>query len=498
MLIKARKKDRQKGSIIAMVLVFGGGALLVLAGLFGFILIQLKQSQQKAAFENSLNIAEAGVNYYRWHLIHNMNDIQDGQATCCSEGSCAACGPYDHSYYDAQGALVGHFSLEITPRKICDQVLGVYVSSTGYTDKFPNYKRKVMAKYASTSVAEFSYLLNDDVWAGDDRQIYGKYHSNGGVRMDGDHNSTVTSALPTWTCTSSFGCSSSACPPGCSRSGSNCACSGVIGDSPNDDLWQFPVPPFDFNGLTNDLSRMKTLAQSKGKYFPPSTNLDSHGLGYHLILKDNGKFDIKIVTSLGRVWGYSLEEGWHWDYNIIQAESNYQTDVILPGTCGLVFTEDNLWVEGAVKGKVTVASANLISAFTDTGVVLNNNLTYTTLNGEDALSLITEKDILIPLYSPENMIAQGVFVSQKGRSVSRNHYDCSWYPDDCKKGNLTIYGSVVSDERVGTKWSSDTSDWISGYSQRYDYFDQKLATDPPPLLPYVSEDLQLISWEEVQ
>jgi len=487
----------QKGSIIALVLVFGGGALLVLGGLLGFILVQSRQSQQKVAWENSLNLAEAGINYYRWHLIHNGNDVQDGQASCCASPPCDTCGPYDHDYYDAAGKLIGHFFLEITPRKICGEVLGVYVSSTGYTDQFPIYKRKVKAKYASAPVAEYSYLLNDNVWAGDDRQIYGKYFSNGGIRMDGTHNSIVSSASPTWTCTSSFGCSSSACPEGCYQSGSSCTCDGVIGDSPNKDLWQFPVPPFDFDGLTHDLSQMKTLAQGQGKYFPPSTDLDSSGQGDHLTLKNNSKFDISIITSLGRILGYNIEEGWHWDYHVIQSESPYQTDVSLPADCGLIFTEDNLWVEGTIKGRVTVASANLIDEFEDTGVVLNDNLIYTNLGGDDSFSLITEKDILISLYSPDDMVVQGVLVSQKGKSFSRNHYACSWYPEDCKKNNLTIYGSVVSNRRVGTKWTSGST-WVSGYNQRFDYFDQKLAVNPPPLLPYVSEDLEMISWEEVQ
>lgn len=493
----ATNHKNQKGSIIALVLVFGGGALLVLGGLLGFILVQSRQSLQKVAWENSLNLAEAGINYYRWHLNHDSSDVQDGQSSCCANQPCDSCGPYEHSYYDATGKLVGYFFLEITPREICGEILGVYVSSTGYTDKFPAYKRKVRAKYASTSVAEYSYLLNDNVWAGGDRQIYGKYFSNGGIIMDGTHNSIVSSASPTWTCTSSFGCSYSACPDGCYRSGFDCTCDGVIGDSPNKDLWQFPVPPFDFDGLTHDLSQMKTLAANKGKYFPPSTDLDSEGQGYHLILKSDGKFDINIITSLGSVRGFSVEEQWHDDYHIIQTESPYQTDVSLPADCGLIFTEDNLWVEGTVKGRVTVASANLIDQFKDTGVVLNNNLTYTDLGGDDSLALIAEKDVLIPLYSPNDMVTQGVFVSQKGRSLSRNHYDCSKYPEDCKKNTLTLYGSVVSNGRVGTRWVLGPT-WISGYNQRYDYFDQKLATNPPPLLPYVSEDLEMISWEEVQ
>jgi hypothetical protein len=272
-----------------------------------------------------------------------------------------------------------------------------------------------------------------------------------------------------------------------------------VGNSTSTDLWRFPVPPFDFNGLTNDLSRMKTLAQSKGKYFPKSTDINANGKGYHLVLKNDGTFDLRIITSLGRVRGYNLEEGWHWDYHIIQEESAYQTNENLPATCGLIFTEDNLWIDGVVKGKTTVASANLINPFTDTGVVINNNLTYTTLDGSDSLSLITEKDILIPLYSPVDMIVQGVFVSQKGKSVHRNHYSCGSYPSNCIKSHFTSYGSVVSYVRPApVTWVYGNGTVASGYEHNSAYFDQKLAVDPPPLLPYVSEDLQLISWEEVQ
>lgn len=479
-MIKAKPQSR--GIIITLVLVFGSLFLFMLAALLGMILSQAKFSLQRAAWENSLMIAEAGADYYSWKLLHNPSDLQDGQ--------------YD--FYDNEGKMVGQFSLQITPKNVCGQTLGIQVLSTGSTTRYPNVERRVRLKYAATSVAEYSYLLDDAVWAGGDRQIFGKYHSNKGVRIDGTHNSLVTSAATTWLCTSSFGCSASSCPTGCSKQGNDCLCPGVFGASSSSDLWQYPVPPFDFNALTTNLAQMKTLAQSSGKYYGSSKNFNSQGKGYHLILKSNGKFDLKIITSLGQSYGYSLEEGWHWDYHIIQSEVNQDLDVSLSTACGLIFLEDNLWIEGATKGKLTVAAANLIDANQDVGVVFNNNLTYATLDGSDSLALVTEKDFLVPLYSPGDMILAGVFVSQKGKSVSRNHYDCSWYPADCKKNSLLVYGSVVSKGRVGTKWVYSDSSWASGYSSRSDYFDHRLANDPPPLLPSVSTDLRLISWEEVQ
>ncbi|MDI6603240.1 MAG: hypothetical protein QME57_03960, partial [Patescibacteria group bacterium] len=70
-----------------------------------------------------------------------------------------------------------------------------------------------------------------------------------------------------------------------------------------------------------------------------------------------------------------------------------------------------------------------------------------------------------------------------------------YYPY-CQREHLTLHGSIVSNGRVGTRWTV----WgvETGYMKRESYFDAKLARDPPPLLPYVSEELEAISWEEVE
>ena len=499
-----KNPNYQKGFFVTMVLIFSFVFLILLGGLFIFILYQHRYSLQTVAREDAFHIAEAGLNYYRWYLNHYPNDVQAGQDWCCDSPPCEVCGPYEFNFYDTNNSLVGHFSLQIKPKKICDEVLGIQIIATAWTEQFPEIRRTLKVKYASTSVAEYAYLIDEAVWAGEDRAVYGKYHSNNGVRMDATHNSIVTSATEEWACTLSFGCSPFSCPSPCRVENWICYCPGVFGDGGPQDLWNYPIPPFDFNGITADLAKIKDLAQSKGKYFPPSTDLRADGKGYHLTLNPDGTFDLKIITSLGRVWAYDYDHGWHWDYHVIQSEADLpspygpQDNVALPSGCGLIFVEDDLWIEGTVSGRITVASANLVDPFTDTGIVLNGNIDYTTLDGSDSLAVITQEDILIPLYSPEDMVVAGVYVSQKGRSVSRNYYSCWRYPWDCKKDTLTIYGSVISRKRVGTKWVNFWGIFTSGYETRYDYFDQKLALDPPPLLPYVSEDMQFISWEEVE
>ena len=62
---------------------------MLFSGLVGFIYMQHKHSLEKASWYEALNVAEAGLNYYRWHLAHNPDDLQDGTG---------GAGPYEHIY----------------------------------------------------------------------------------------------------------------------------------------------------------------------------------------------------------------------------------------------------------------------------------------------------------------------------------------------------------------------------------------------------------------
>ena len=173
-----RRRNTQAGIITTLTMAFGGIFLLVLGGLFGFIMLQNKLSVQKVAFEQALQAAEAGIEYYKWHLSHFPEDLQDGTG---------APGPYEHTYLDDEGKVTGRFSLSIGGQNLCGEVGAVTITSTGWTEQFPDTQRTVQVTYVRPSVAEFAYLLDANVWAGADREIKGPYHSNGGIRMDGEN-----------------------------------------------------------------------------------------------------------------------------------------------------------------------------------------------------------------------------------------------------------------------------------------------------------------------
>lgn len=471
------KKNFQfkKGFITIYVLVFGMAFLILLGGLLGFILLQLKASAQRLAWNESLEIAEAGVNYYRWCL-------NNGVETNCKN---------EIGMESLTGNFIGTSTLSIVTSMNCGTTTAREITATGWTKDYPQTKRKVKALYGKASVAKYSYILNDNVYVGADHEIRGPYHSNGGIRFDGENQSLVTSAKDTWLCTSSFGCSSGSCPAGCTAEGTACRCPGVFTTTLNPDtsLFSFPVPSFDFSAITMDLAQMKTTAQASGIYLPPSTTTDPNAKGYHLKFLDNGNLEIWLITNLSATYGYSFEDAWHDDYFTITSEYLYNTTSI-PAACSVIFVEDNIWPEGKIKGKVTLASANLINPNLDTDVVLAGNIEYTALSGSDGFALIGERNILIGPQSPNQMELRGILIAQKGR-FSRN---C--YPGN-SRNKLEIYGSVISNGRVGTKWTGGACNG-SGYQTRESYFDPNLVYNPPSFVPSIENQFKIINWEETK
>jgi len=452
--------------------------LLLLSGLLGFILLQLRHAGQKVAFAEALEIAEAGADYYKWCLINEAGENCQVQK----------------EVYDLSGNLMGSFTLEITSSGSCGTTTARTITSTGQTDDFPNQKRKIRVLYSRESVASYAYLINDNVWAGGDREIRGLYHSNGGIRMDGENQSLVTSAREDWICTGSFGCDVCPAGDGCWVEGSQCICPGVFTTTGNSDpnLFNFPVTSFDFNGITVDLATIKSIVGSSPQqyYWPPVTDLDLEGEGYHIKFLEDGTFEVWIITELEETYAYSLEDSWHYDYFTIDGEYRYGNPISIDADCSLIFVEDNLWLDGKVKGKVTVASADLINPTGETDIVLPGNIEYTTTDGSDGLAVISERNILISPDSPDQMEMRGIFVAQKGR-FGRNHY-----PGDIKE-SLEIAGSIVSNGRVGTKWTSG-SVIVSGYLERENYNDPNLIYNPPPFAPSIGSEFKIIDWEEVE
>lgn len=462
------------GYLILLVLVFSAVFLIVIFGLVGFVFTQNELNIQREQQERGVQIAEAGLEYYRWYLAHNPNDLTDGTGNP---------GPYEHEYEDPEDGPIGKFSLEVNGDYECSTLTAVDITSTGWTYDDPSRTRTVYGRYSQPSVAEYSYILNSNVWAGPSRDIKGRYHSNGGIRMDGDNQSLVTSAQETWTCTGSFGCNPTRTEDGVFGSGSGSA------------LWKYPAESVDFAGITLDLVNLKNEARSNGLYFHPVGG-QSNRHGYHVVFKQDGTFDVYEVKNTNWVWGND-GSGWEQDYHVI-ANETFQGNYTPPSGCSVVFFEDKVWLEGAVSSKVTIAAANVTQPNYDPNIILHDNITYTTNDGSDGLTAIAENSILIPLYAPNRMDISGIYIAQKGH-FGRNYYTEN-YPTYGgiyhKRDDLDILGTIVSNGRVGTQWTCGGGSYCSGYASRENTYHRDLANDPPPLTPYVDDEYSFIQWED--
>lgn len=475
-----------RGSISLLVIIFGGIFLTIIISLSGYVLAQNRVEDAQRLKTSALSIAEAGLEYYRWHLAHFPNDLQNGTGHA---------GPYPISIPDPEGGTAGTALLAITANTACGQALSINIAATGTPSENPAVSQTVVARYAQPSVAMYSYIVNDSVWAGADRVINGPYHSNGGIRMDGTANAPVTSSLSSWTCTSSFGCSP------------NSTKTGVFGAGPNQNLWDFPTPQVDFAGIATNFSSLKTTAQTSGLYFPRyssgNSNSAAYHKGYHLVFNADGTVTSWHVSSVTHstvvpINGADSAD----DYTIINNES-HDRDYTIPAGCPLIFVEDNTWVEGVVPAKVTLVVANVV----DSGVVpdayLKGNIGYASNDGSDGLTLISNHDILITPDSPQNMSLRGVFVAQGG-AFGRNLYgtfDHSGNLTGCDsryepRTSLTQVGSTISKKRTGTKWMNGCGGADAGYLSRIDSFDRTLANNPPPFTPVVSTDYKFVDWQQ--
>ena len=460
------------GYFTLLVLVYSAVFLTLISALSGYIFVEKKLELAKENREKAFQVAETGLEYYRWHLAHWPNDLRDGTGNP---------GPYVHTVNDPEGGSLGTYSLDINGGILCGQTNTVDITSTAYATADPKYKRVIYARYTRPSVAEYSTITNSNVWVGADRVITGSYHSNGGIRMDGTHNADVTSSGATWSCTSSFGCSPT--------SNQN----GVFGGGGPSTLWSFPSPNMDFNGITVDLAKLKGYATSSGRYLAASGNY-----GYKVVFKSDGTVDVSKVTGTTQVWGYTIENGWQQERSVISTTGSV-TNYTIPAACPVLFVEDNVWLEGTVSGKVTFGAANIAGTPTRS-IILNNNLTYAHASG-DGLTAIGQQDVLVGLQTPDIMTINGIFIAQLGR-FGRNHYVQSGtnglpaaLDPYVTRSTLNTNGTVVSNGRVGTKWTSGGT-FVSGYAQRNDTYDRTLAQSPPAFTPATSDDYEFVLWKD--
>ncbi len=491
---------RTRGVILIQTLVFATIAVMIIGGLVSWAGTNIKVSKSNLNRERAFQIAEAGIEYYRWHLAHANADFQDGTG---------AAGPYVHNFTDRDGNVIGQFTLTITPPPTGSTK--VTIQSVGNTIEQPTKTRMITAQLAIPSLAKYAVVANANMRFGAGTEVFGPIHSNGGIRFDGLAHNTITSALSTYddpdhSGGSEFGVHTHAdLPPHVAPNippDSDFTDSFRSAEAPPStmsaraDIFlsgrQVGVPAVDFAGITTNLSTIKTNAQSAGKYYAASG-----GLGYYILLKTNDTFDIYRVNSLTTGNGQCNnsqtqalgQTGWGtWSIN---TKSLVAAAVPFPAN-GLVFVEDNLWIDGQINGaRLTIAAGKLPDVVaTRKSIIINSNLLYTDYTGLDALALIAQSNINAGLSSLATQRIDGALIAQNGR-VGRYYYN-----SNCGSGYLrtemTLYGMIGTNQRYGFAYGSVSS----GYQDRNIIYDSNLLYAPPPSFPLTSNQYSIVSWKE--
>ncbi|MEK9201669.1 MAG: hypothetical protein AAB944_01725 [Patescibacteria group bacterium] len=473
---------KEKGFIIVNTLIFAFIAIMVTTAFVSWTAILLNSIRHLQYREQAFQIAEAGIDYYRWHLAHASGDFQDGTGQP---------GPYYHDFYNKDGILLGQFKLDIVAPTTGSTL--VTIKSTGIITTPIPVSRTIEARLAIPSFAKYSVVANAAMRFGAGTEVFGLLHSNGGIRFDGLAHNVVTSAATTYNdadfdaCTvNSWGvhtCDTPADPqpqtPPPSRT----------------DVFeagrQYSVPTVDFVGLSTDLSDMKANAIANGRYF------DASGvLGYHIVLKTDDTFDLYRVNSLVPAPSNCSSSQANWGTWSIAVGGEQLLGTYANPANGIIFVEDHLWINGQINtARLTIAAGRFPdSSSTWRDITINNDLLYTNYDGQDVLGLMTQRNINIGMVSENDLRIDAAVIAQNGR-VGRFYYRgpsgqrCSPYHS---RSIITLYGMIGTSQRYGFAYTDGT-----GYITRNIIYDGNLLYAPPPYFPLTSDQYSTVFWREL-
>lgn len=476
-----KRRNSQAGFIAAYALVTAAVVTTLLTGLLVFVSVAQRQGSDEISRQQALQLAESGVYFYKWYLAHNLDgkNAQQIRDFWNSGTVYGASSSYEVEVNDNEGNAIGKYSLDVTVPSI-DSTIAT-VESTGWAYRHPEIKRAVKVRFRRAAWSEFSVLANDAMRFGEGTTVQGPIHSNGGIRFDGVANNQVSSSVVSYV----------------DPDTGNIRPGVWTSQSDEDDVFlagkKFPVPAIDFNGVTTDLALIKSEAIAGGLYFGGDTYekivcewIKDHGWkwrcssqqqpisGYHITLRTDDKIEKRLVYTTGG--------------DTFQITSESSAEVLDIPANGLIFVEDDVWVDGTIStARLTIASANLASSVIETDIYINNDIRYTHTDGQDVLGLIAENNISVGLYSENNLQIDAALLAQKGR-VGRDDYNTTinrW------RDTITVYGSIATNHRYGFAYTDGT-----GYTNRYLIFDNNLLYTPPPFFPTgTSYDLDL--WEDL-
>jgi len=523
--ITTHRGRTQQGYILPSVLMFIVAAGVLAAAVLTVIMNNFFVVGNNIESQRSFNIAEAGINYYLWHLAHNGTDYKDGTGAPATPDATLGYGPYVHNYVGSDAKVQGTYTLWLKPKGAGSTI--VTVRSIGQA-KDSNIKRTVEAQIGATSFASYGLVADVEFWFGENEAANGPVFSNQGIRMDGPNSDTVSSANASYVPSSSYGgdgnvhpgvwCSTTVLNPNCNtRDKSN---------------WIYPQPSVDFNQVSASLCTMKKTAladygstasiatQSNActqtpttrtnAYIPYNQSSFSTTRGYLVELNTGGTYNLYKVNG---------ETDTRTPYTSALTLQSVASNISLPPS-GVIFVEDNVWVRTnpTFHGRVTIASGRLASSTQTTDINIADDVLYSAKDGSDAIGLVAEGNVIVAPYAPPasgsfNFEVDAAALAQSGSVKYPSKYKSYTYR--CTRGwtstsqTFTFYGSVATRQywTWNINWGSygcygdaaydsTNHNYISGIEHTTTDYDYNLLYAPPPSFP-VTGGYNILGWREV-
>lgn len=537
MMQAVRHRLEEQGFILPGVLSFIIAASIIGTALLTIILNNFFVVGNNIDSQQSFNIAEAGLNYYLWHMAHNGTDYKDGQSTPATPDATLGYGPYVHTYTDSNAKNAGTYTLWIKPQGNGSTIATVRsIGKAAGSD----ITRTVQAQIGASSFASYGLVSNTDFWFGENESANGPIFSNAGIHMDGASSDTVSSANATYTPSNGhYRAGEAGTHPGvwCSTS----VTSPVNCNTRDKNNWLYPKPSVDFNQVSGSLCTMKKTAfsdysstsslagQSNACSQTPTTRTNAYipqysssGFsstnGYLIELNSGGSYTngtySNVTYNLYKVSGENDQQS---SYSTALTKTAVATNIAVPPS-GVIYVEDNVWVRtnGNFRGRVTIASGRLASATQTTDITIADNVLYKAKDGTDSIGLVTEGNVLVAPYAPPssgsfNFEVDAATLAQTKSVTWPQYYDGTNTPTKgwvSANQTFTFYGSVATNQDWTWNYSygnnpggnavKDISNglYISGIEHTSTNYDYNLLYAPPPSYP-VTGSYDILSWREV-
>lgn len=478
------KRETRRGQFSVEMIFLAAIVVTVIAGFVSLAASFLQLSVRAQNDEQAAEIAEAGINYYEWHLAYAPEDFEDGTGQP---------GPYVHPYYNKNGVEIGTFTLTITAPPSGSTI--VTVTSEGTVLANSSIQKIIQVRLGIPSFAQYAWVLNASTTFGSTAQVYGVIDANNGLYFQAGavaHN-VVESALNTYGGPTT--CNGSSTQWAVYTDGDNCPPTALSTSTSNVFLAgrQLGVPAVDFTGITEDLATIKAEAQASGTYFASSTVL-----GYDLNLQSTTYSVYKVTALVNAPNGCTNSDNQSgWGTLSINTETLFATGTIPEN--GNLFFEDNLWVRGQVNNKrITIASGRFpASPSTYSSITVNSSTVYTNFNGSDTIALISQNNINVGLVSDNNLTIDAALIAQNGHIGRYDYANCGTY---ATRNSLTTDGILATNQQSGFAYTyaAPYTSYDNGYSTRTYNYDTNLLYAPPPSFPLTTDSYSLLSWTELQ